>query len=142
MRSTKLTARDDEKAALAQVRRMLDGGGDAELHAADGSVAELPDSVREGLRQLVAGLDESGAVTVNAVDKELTTQEAADLLNVSRPYLVKLLDEGVIPSRMVGTHRRVSAADVLAYDRVYRARQLEGLREIIRLSEEMGLYDR
>ncbi|MGH2610999.1 MAG: excisionase family DNA-binding protein [Tepidiformaceae bacterium] len=139
MRSTKLTARDDEKEALAEVRRMLDRGGNAALRADDGSTAELPDSVREGLRQLVAGLEESGAVAVNPVDRELTTQEAADLLNVSRPYLVKLLDEGAIPSRMVGTHRRVRLDDLLEHDRRQKAAQLEAVREMARISQELGL---
>lgn len=73
--------------------------------------------------------------------QELTTQEAADLLNCSRTYLIRLLDVGEMPFTWVGTHRRLQLSDVLAYNDRSHQRQCQNIEEIVRPSEEMGLYD-
>jgi excisionase family DNA binding protein len=90
----------------------------------------------EILRQMAAG----NTVSVHSLSAELTTQQAADYLNVSRPYLIKLLDEGHIPSYKVGTHRRVRLGDIATYKQEDDARRHAALNELTALSQEMGLY--
>src|SRR5688572_7391520 len=90
---------------------------------------------------VLAELANGNAVTVAPVHAELTTQQAADMLNVSRPYLIKLLDEERIPFRRVGNRRKVQLVDVLDYKRHDDVRRQEVLNELTREAEELGLYD-
>ena len=76
---------------------------------------ELPTSALRLLVEILAELADGNAVKVMPVHAELTTQEAADLLNVSRPYLVKLLEEGGLPFHKTGNHRKVRFADLMQY---------------------------
>ena len=100
----------------------------------------LPATAVRLLGALLVELAKGNAVTIMPHHAELTTQEAADLLNVSRPFLVGLLEDGHLPHHKVGTHRRVRFADLMTYKRRRDAESEEALRELAALSQEMKLY--
>jgi excisionase family DNA binding protein len=95
--------------------------------SAPGDRVELPAEVYRVLRQVVEALRQGLAVTVVPQAQMLTTQQAADLLGVSRPTVIKLLDEAKIPFERVGTHRRILLRDLLAYREQRRAEQYAAL---------------
>lgn len=88
---------------------------------------ELPAEVYRVLQQVVTALQQGLAVTVAPTTQTLTTQQAADLLGVSRPTVIKLLDSGKMPFERVGTHRRILLRDLLTYREQRRAEQYAAL---------------
>jgi excisionase family DNA binding protein len=103
---------------------------------------ELPDAVYDLLVKVVDRLQQGDAVSVVPVAKDLTTQQAAAFLGVSRPFLVKLLRNKVIPYYTAGTHRRVLLNDLLAYKEQRDRSRLDALDRMSRDADAAGVYDR
>jgi excisionase family DNA binding protein len=91
------------------------------------------------LNSILTEMAKGNAVTLIPVHAELTTQQAADILNVSRPFLIEQLEKGVIPYRKVGTHRRVMFKDLMEYKQTMDHNRLKALEELSVIDQELGL---
>jgi len=138
---TKATAQK----ALRKLNRAL--AGDTDLGDVD-VIAEgtnepirLPRDVAELLREILANTAAGRTVGIIPTSAELTTQQAADLLNVSRPHVVKLLDQGILKGHKVGTHRRLYASDVQDFKHQRALEQRAAADKLAVLSDELGLYE-
>lgn len=107
----------------------------------DGSSVEIPEPMFEVLLQVAAAMKAGLAVTVAPHHLTLSTQEAADLLRVSRTTLVRLLESGAIPFEQPSRHRKVRLDDLLEYRRQQRSQAEVAFAEMIADTERMGLYD-
>ena len=123
--------------ALDAVVRALDGAG---LVGRGGHVVELPERTQSLLVSIVENLRAGNGVSVIPLHAELTTVQAAELLNVSRPYLIKQIEAGEVAHHMVGTHRRLKLVDVLAYRDRLRMQADDALDAMTAEAEELGLY--
>lgn len=121
----------DDHSHLLALQEMLAEYEDVAISTPDGSVL-LSESVRMVLADAVTALVHGQAVTVEPQQTILTTQEAAQRLGISRPTLVRLLEQGKIPYITPGRHRRVQLADVLAFQDRERERRGQVLREMAR----------
>jgi excisionase family DNA binding protein len=100
---------------------------------------DLPPVVTRLLMDVLKETAAGRAVSLVTVEAEITTQEAASILNVSRPYLIGMIDKGLLPARMVGNQRRLPLRDVLAYKTENRAKRHKTLDEMAAIDQELGL---
>ena len=130
---------------LQALAAMLDGLGaepTTTLSGPNGEHLVLPPEVFEVLRDVVDAMAHGQALTIAPVHQRLTTQEAADLLGVSRPTVVKLLESGEIPFEQPGRHRRVRLADVLAYRERASVERRGALDRMVEIADAAALYER
>lgn len=106
---------------------------------ASGPTVSVPRAAFDLFLEILGQMANGNAVTIVPVHAELTTQQAADLLNVSRPFLVSLLEKGILPFKKVGTHRRVRFSDLAVYKRKQDQSSREALDELTRQAQELGL---
>lgn len=109
------------------------------LDTAKGETLRIPAPAAKLLVRILEEMARGNAVTLIPVHAELTTQEAADMLNISRPSLIQLLDEGEIAYRKVGTHRRVRFESLMAYKRKADADRRAALGELAAYDQEIGI---
>lgn len=145
---TPVTAPENERESVAALMELLkhvepkqSESTAYKLVSPSGDITELPESVFLLLERIIEVLARGDALTIVPVGKELTTQQAANILNVSRQYLVRVLDDGRIPYRKTGTHRRIRMEDLLAYKRQRDRDRMASLDDLSQLSQDFGGYD-
>jgi excisionase family DNA binding protein len=109
------------------------------MNSASEPTVKIPASAARLLVQILDEMSRGNAVKIVPVHAELTTQEAADLLNLSRPTLIQMLDQGQIPFRKVGTHRRIPFTKVMEYKRKLESDRKAALAELVAYDQEIGL---
>ncbi len=124
--------------AVRELARFLEADLPIQVPGLDRPVV-LPAAAVRLLVELLTTMAEGHAVTLIPVHAELTTQQAADLLGVSRPFLVKELESGRLAHRKVGTHRRVLFRDLMAYKRAHEATRAEALGELAGQAQDLDL---
>jgi excisionase family DNA binding protein len=137
-----VSASSKDTLEIKQLEAMLYGAtSHPKLVGADGKEIPLPEPVYEVLKRAIYAMASGQAISIVPTDHELTTQEAADLLGMSRPYLIRLLEQGKIQFTKTGSHRRIKSHDLMHYKSqrdVIRRQNLRGLTEFL---EEEGFYD-
>lgn len=113
----------------------------AKLVGANGEKINIPEPIYQVLRQVVHAMASGKAISIIPQEQELTTQQAAEHLNVSRPYLIKLLEQGDIPYIKVGSHRRVRFDDLMNYKQQRDVKRDQLLTELTQMSQEAGFYE-
>jgi excisionase family DNA binding protein len=126
---------------LSRLEELLSEPGAVVAVRAGAAAAEVPDELRRVLLDVVASLRRGSAITVAPHALRLTTQQAADLLGISRPTFVKLLEAGEIPYEVPSRHRRVLLADLLVYQERRRQDRRGALDELTAEAQDLGLYD-
>jgi excisionase family DNA binding protein len=125
-----------------ELHELLQREGRARLVGKGGEPAmELPDAIYDLLMKILAVMQQGKAISIVPVMQDLTTQQAAELLGISRPFFVKLLESGKLPFHSAGTHRRIYLKDVLAYKQQRDHDQHAAIERMAEVADQSGRYE-
>jgi excisionase family DNA binding protein len=128
---------------VRELQKLMQREGRASLVGKGGeSALDLPDVVYSLLLRILQGMQEGKAIAIVPFMQDLTTQEAANFLGVSRPFFVKLLETGKLHYHMTGTHRRVYLKDLVDYRQHRDQDKMDAINRIAQFEEDAGLYDK
>ena len=137
---THFVVEPEETEQITQLNQLLNRERPTRLVTEQGENVYIPESVLMVLRYSVAALASGQVIQLNVTHQDLTIEEAANLLNVSNSYLIKLLEQGQILSTNVGSDRRIKREDLLIYkEKKYRERE-QILNNLVAMTEAEGLY--
>ncbi|MGA9380301.1 MAG: helix-turn-helix domain-containing protein [Phormidium sp.] len=133
---------EQDRESIAQLEQIISlESSQAKLVGSNGKEVKIPDSIYQMLRDIVSLMASGQRVSIVSHNCQLTTQEAAEILNVSRPFLIKLLESGEIPYIKVGSHRRVIFQDLMTYKERRKVKRQKGLNELTQFLQDEGFYE-
>ncbi len=141
----KKTTREDQKIARSSISRLAETQKKIRKNSVRIKIQEneeyltIPKKALTLLFDILCNMAEGKSITLIPSDAEISTQQAAEILNVSRPFFVKLLEKGEIPFKKVGTHRRVELKDILAYQKKLNDNRSEKLDLLAKQAQELNL---
>ena len=134
------TKEDSQRAAeSSRILSALKDNGDFRVQLEGGQQLVLPSAVKTLLTHLLTEMSRGNAVTIIPIHAELTTQEAADFLNISRPFLIGLLEKGEIKFHTVGTHRRIRFEDLTTYKDKKDRESNDAMTELTKQAQELRM---
>jgi excisionase family DNA binding protein len=139
-KSEQKVARDSYPAVLSVLSHINGEETEIEIEESKERI-KIPSRALELLSDILKAMSEGVPISIVPIATEVTTQKAAEILGCSRPYLIKLLEEGQIPFVKVGKHRRIKFEDVVSYKQKMKKEQKQSLIDIMTFDEENGLYD-
>ncbi len=135
-----VTAMQSYKALAATLKELRSENPEIEIEETEDKI-KIPLNALKLLAEILKATSQGKPISIVPIATEMTTQAAAEMLGCSRPHLVKLLEEGIIPFTKVGKHRRVKYADLIDYRNRKKAEQKSRIIQMMKSDEEIGLYD-
>jgi len=133
-------ARESYEALASSIEQLHTEMPEIEIDETEEKI-RIPLSALRLLAKILKEIGRGNPISIVPIATEMTTQAASELLGCSRPYFVKLLEEGKIPYTKIGKHRRIKYEDVVTFRKKMKARQRNKIQELMQLDEESGLYD-
>ena len=142
---TPIIPEKQQKPAIENLQQLLHAAKSLpsfpKLVSSQGEEIELPESVYEALYQVVEAMASGTSITISPIDKAITIEESAKILNVSKDYIHKLIEQGDLKYTIVGTTKQFNCKDVLEYKQVRDSRRRESLDELTAFMQQEGFYD-
>jgi excisionase family DNA binding protein len=133
---------NEEIKTIKKIHQILSSkSAQVELVASNGEEILIPESVYNLFGQIVRAMSSGQGVSIVTYNSELTVHQAANLLNVSQSFILKLLEEGAIPYIEVGSRRRIVFQDLMTYKQQHKVQRRQSLDKLIKMTEEAGLYE-
>lgn len=142
------TTKSDQKTALSSVKRLAEREDLASKNKAkvinlrideSDEIVTIPLKALKLLNSILTNMAQGKSIALMPTDAEITTQQAAEILNVSRPHVIKLLEKGDIPFKKVGSHRRILLQDILEYESKFKSERRKKLNYLAKEAQKLNL---